>query len=200
MAQATAVTAETRSTSGSRASQKLRAAGLVPGVVYGHKEDNLDIQLKHEEVEKMLREGHKVVDLTVGGKTESCLIRDMQWDTFATDVLHVDFMRVSKGELIHTEVEVELHGDAPGSLAGGILEQPHHTLEIEVPALQTPDKIIVDISSMKIGDTITVGDLTLPENVKCLQPPDTPVVVIVVDKRAAAEEAAEAEAAEGDEG
>eukprot|EP01025_Chloroclados_australasicus_P044003 TRINITY_DN4734_c1_g1_i1.p1 TRINITY_DN4734_c1_g1~~TRINITY_DN4734_c1_g1_i1.p1 ORF type:complete len:143 (-),score=32.67 TRINITY_DN4734_c1_g1_i1:118-519(-) len=119
----------------------------------------------------------------------------MQWDTFATEVLHIALMRVSKGELIHTEVEVELHGDAPGARNGGILEQPHHTLEIEVPALQTPDQIRVDISTMEIGDTITVGDLTLPENVKCLQPPDTPVVVIVVDKRAEAEAAAEEEAA-----
>lgn len=196
MAQATAVTAETRATSGSRACQKLRASGFVPGVVYGHKEDNVDIQLKQEEVDKMLREGHKVVELTVGAKTENCLIREMHWDTFATHVLHIDLMRVSKGELIHTEVEVELHGDAPGSLAGGILEQPHHTLEIEVPALQTPDRIVVDISKMQIGDTITVGDLKLPENVKCLQPADTPVVVIVVDKRAAAEEAEEAAEAE----
>ena len=196
MAEATAVTAEPRSVSGTRACQKLRAAGAVPGVVYGHKEENVDIQLPVDQVDKMLREGHKVIDLTVSGKTESCLVRDMQWDTFATQVLHIDLMRVSKGELIHTEVEVELHGDAPGVLNGGILEQPHHTLEIEVPALQTPDKIRVDISTMKIGDSITVGNLTLPDNVKCLQPADTPVAVIVADKRVEAEEAAEAAAAE----
>lgn len=204
MAQATAVTAEPRSTVGSRASQKLRAAGQVPAVVYGHKEANVDIQLSIDEVNKMLREGHKVIDLTVSGKTESCLVREMQWDTFATDVLHIDFIRVSKGELVHVEVEVELHGDAPGALGGGILEQPHHTLEIEVPALQTPDSITVDISNMQIGDTITVGDLELPDNVKCLQPSDTPVVVVVHDKRAeadaAAEEAADAADDASDEG
>lgn len=201
MAEATAVTAEPRTAQGSSACRKLRAAGNVPAVVYGHKEDNVHIQITSDDISRMLREGHKVIDLTVSGASETCLVRDMQWDTFGTEVLHVDLMRVSRGELIQTSVEVELHGDAPGVLNGGILEQPHHTIEIEVPALQTPDKIVVDISEMKIGDAITVGDLKLPENVRCLQPADTPVVVIVVDKRAEAEAAAEeAEAAEaGDE-
>lgn len=193
MAHSTAVTAEPRTVAGSRSSRKLRATGQVPAVVYGHKEANVVIQVSADEVTKMLREGHKVIDLTLSGETQSCIVKDMQWDTFAKDVLHIDFVRVSKGELIQVEVSIALTGDAPGVLNGGVLEQPNHRVMIEVPALQTPDEIAVDISAMTIGDAITVADLKLPDNVTCLLPPETPVVVIHAPK--AEEEDTDADAA-----
>lgn len=180
----TAVTAEERTVSGTSASRKLRSQGFVPAVVYGHKEAVAHIKLSVDEIDKMLREGHKVIDLSVGGNAEKCIVKEMQWDTFQENVLHVDFVRVSKGELIIVEVPVHVHGDAVGVLNGGVLEQPHHTVEVEVPALQTPDEIVVDVSELKIGDSFTVADLKLPENVRCTLPEDTPIVSIAAPTKA----------------
>lgn len=178
MAEHSAVTAEKRVVSGTKDSRRLRAGGYIPAVVYGHNEPVAHIKIQADDVERMVKEGHKVIDLSVSGKTETCIVKDMQWDTFVTSVLHVDFVRVSKGELITVDVEVELVGDPIGVANGGVLEQPHHTIEIEVPALQTPDAIKVNVSDLKIGDSFTVGDLKLADNIRCTLPEDTPIASV----------------------
>ena len=180
----TAVTAEKRVVSGTKDSRRLRANGYIPAVVYGHNEPVAHIKVPADQIGKMLKEGHKVIDLTVEGGSEKAIVKEMQWDTFLENVIHVDFVRVSKGELITVEVEVHVKGDPVGVMNGGVMEQPHHTIEIEVPALQTPDAITVNVSDLKIGDSFTVADLKLPENVRCTMPEDTPIVSIAEPTKA----------------
>ena len=184
MAEHSAVTAVKRVVSGTKDSRRLRAGGYVPAVIYGHNEPVDHIKVLTDDVETMVKEGHKVIDLTFDGSTETCIVKDMQWDTYVQNVLHVDFMRVRKGELIQVSVEVELVGDPVGVANGGVLEQPHHTIDIEVPALQTPDAIKVNVSDLKIGDSFTVADLKLADNVKCLLPPDTPIASVAEPTKA----------------
>src|SRR5437868_14239183 len=96
MAETVKLAAQPREGSGSRAAIKLRKKGLVPGIVYGHKEANVAVTVNAEELDRAIRVQHaRVLDLQIEGKKETVLIRELQWDTFGRVMLHIDFARVS---------------------------------------------------------------------------------------------------------
>jgi large subunit ribosomal protein L25 len=177
MAETVSLVATSRNESGSQATRKLRRKGLVPAVLYGHKEATVHLSLNLDEFTKALRHGARVVDLkTEGGKDEKALIRDLQWDHLGKSLLHVDFARVSLDERIHVTVRLELRGTAPGVNSGGVLDQPLHELEIECLAISIPETIRVNIGELQLGGIIHVKDLTLPEGVTAKEDPDAIVV------------------------
>jgi large subunit ribosomal protein L25 len=176
MAESVALVAERRPERGTHQSRRLRRKGLVPGVLYGHKEETVALALPRDEVEKAIRHGVRIVDLKADGKEEKALIRDVQWDHLGQDLLHVDFARISLDERIAVDVHIELRGTAPGVTAGGSLDQPIHTLNIECLAISIPESIRVPINELQIGSAIHVRDLVLPEGVKALANPDAIVV------------------------
>lgn len=183
---------------GSANARRLRKQGLLPAVVYGHKEAHLDVVLPREDVEKVVKKGAHIVDLEAGGKTEKARFRELQWDTVGKELVHVDFMRVSKDERIVVPVRIELRGIAPGIGEGGVLDQPIHVLNVECPALEIPEHIRVMVDKLKIGDAIHVKELTLPANVVAKADPDAVVVQVKAHKEeVAAPAAAAAPAAEG---
>jgi large subunit ribosomal protein L25 len=137
-----------------------------------------------------------VVDLEVNGNLEKALIKDVQWDTFSSHLLHIDFVRVDSDERIKIDIPLQLRGTAPGVVAGGILEMPHHTVMVECLAVEVPDFIIVRIGSLAIGDMVHVRELTdVPPGVKILNPPET-LLVHVVEPKIALEPVVEAPVAE----
>jgi len=183
MAEAVVVNSEPRQTSGSRSSRKLRAAGKLPAILYGHKQETVSLTLVTEEVEKIVRRGAHVVDLKTSTGVEKALIRDLQWDHLGKELLHIDFERVSADERIEVTVPVELRGLAPGALSGaGVLDQPLHTLHIECLAIQIPDSIKVNISTLQLGQAIHIKELSVPEGVKILGDPDAVVVQVSIAK------------------
>jgi large subunit ribosomal protein L25 len=103
----------TRSATGTRESRRLRRQGMVPAILYGHGEKCVDLAAKREALELVIRHGSRVVDLT-GAVKESALIRELQWDTFGLEPIHVDLLRVSKTDRVKVKVPVDLRGDAPG--------------------------------------------------------------------------------------
>ena len=138
------------------------------------------IAIETEMVGKLLRSGTHVVDLELDGKVEKSLVKDVQWDTFSSHVLHLDFLRVDPNERVTVEVPIHLRGTAPGVVAGGVLEQPHHSVEIECLAVEIPDFIQVRIGALNIGDVVHVSDLTeVPDGVAILDPPETVLVSVV---------------------
>jgi large subunit ribosomal protein L25 len=180
----------------------IRRDGLIPAVVYGHKEAVVPLALDRKELETALRHNIRVVDLQLDGKSETAVIQEVQYDHLGQDVLHVDFKRVSKDERVKVTVRIEIKG-VPAGLGGGhILEQPLHQLHVECPALAIPDQIRVNVTGLQSGHPIHVRDLTLPEGVKALDTPDLVVVQIATVKvevaptPAAPTEAAAATAAE----
>jgi large subunit ribosomal protein L25 len=192
MAEVLTLNAEPRKETGSKASRRLRREGIVPGNVYGHKQDPQPIQLKADDVRHVLHKGGRVVDLAVGGGAEKALLSEIQWDTFSQHLLHVDFLRVDPDEKVEVKVPVHLRGNAPGVLAGGILEQTHHELTVECLAVDIPTEILVRIGALQMGETVHVSDLTeLPTGVKIVDAPDT-IVLHIVEPRAPEEEAAPA--------
>ncbi len=194
MAEMVTLVAQRRQPKGSKVARRLRQTGQVPGVLYGHKEENIPLAVSAEELTWAVRHGSRVVDLQADGKTEKALIRELQYDHLGMAILHVDFARVAADERIQIEVRLDIRGTAPGVTAGGVLEQNLHTIEVECPALSIPESIRVNVSELKIEDAIHVRDLKLPEGVKALTDPDA-IVVHVVAKAVEPEEAAAAAAA-----
>jgi large subunit ribosomal protein L25 len=175
---------------GSRVSRRLRAAGRVPGVIYGHKQAVVPISLVRHDVLRMIKTPGHLADLDVAGTTETVLIRDVQWDHLGKEVLHLDFTRVSAEEIIETEVAVELRGQAAGVANGGIVEHLVHSLSIKCKAGAIPDSLKVDISNLQVEEGIHVRDLVLPNDVTVSADEDVLIVHVVV--RAAAPEPTEA--------
>ena len=191
MAESEVVVAQKRDGRGSRAARRLRAAGRVPAVVYGHKEETIPLSVAAEDILRVIHHRARVIDLQTESKVEKALIREVQWDHLGKDVLHVDFARVVAGERIEIEVPIELRGSAPGVAGGGVLDQPMHTLPIECLALSAPESIRVNINDLQVGGVIHVGDLHLPPDVKALADDDAVVVHVVAPIEEAAAPAAE---------
>ena len=192
---AEALNVKVRDTRGKRNSKRLRRNGAIPAVLYGHKEDSVSLAVSADEMAAVLRHGGRVVDLK-GPLNEKALIRDLQWDTYGIDVIHIDFARVSEHERIHVEVPVELRGQAPGTKEGGIVELLVHELEIECEAISIPEKIEINVNDLHLGGELLAKDLPLPQGVKLLTDPETVLVHCV--EPMGEEELAAGEAAPGE--
>jgi large subunit ribosomal protein L25 len=174
---------------GTRVTRRLRAKGLIPAVIYGHKQAVVPITLTRDDVWRMIKTPGQLADLDVRGTTETVLIRDVQWDHLGKEILHLDFARVSAEEVIETEVSLEVRGVAAGIASGGIVEQVVHSLRIKCPAGAIPSTIKVDVSHLDVDQGFHVRDLILPPDVTVDADEDLLLVHVVV--RAVAEEPAE---------
>lgn len=173
---------------GTRVARRLREQGRIPAVIYGHKQDVVPITLAKDDVYHMIKAASHLAELDLGGKTETVLIRDVQWDSLGKAILHLDFARVSAEEQIETEVNLEIKGQAPGVAEGGVLEMLFHSLSIKCPAGSIPDSLKVDVSGLNLDQGLYVRDLVLPPGITVEAEPDT-LVVHVVTRGAQAETA-----------
>ncbi len=192
------VPGKSRATVGTASARRMRSQGLVPAIVYGHKQDPANIVLDDEAIGGLIKSGVRVVDLEVDGNVEKALLKSVQWDTFSTHVLHVDFLRVDVNERVRLDVPLQLKGTSPGVVAGGVLEITHHTVTVECLAVELPDFIQVRIGSLNIGESIHVSDLQdVPHGVTVVTPPETVLLHVVQPKggEEAVAAASEAEAA-----
>ena len=165
MAQQLAV--DSRDTQGKRRNRRLRAVGRVPAILYGHGLENVSLAVGADELASVIRHGSRLVSLT-GVVNESAFIRELQWNTWGTHIIHVDFTRISEHEIVEVRVNIELRGEAPGVREGGVVNQLVHEVEIACPASVIPEKLVVNINHLKLNDTITLGDLELPQGAKLL--------------------------------
>lgn len=196
MAEAIVFVTQPRDTRGSQKAKQMRRKGLVPAVVYGHKEETLSITLPTDDLVKAIRHGVRVVDLKTDGNLQKALIREVQWDHLGKELLHVDFARVSEDERVVVAVPVELKGTAPGIAAGGVIDQPIHSLSIECLVVAVPDSIKVNVGELQLGAAIHVKELVLPPGVKAMADPDAVVVHVTLKQLEAEAPAAAPLAAE----
>jgi large subunit ribosomal protein L25 len=186
-----------RGTLGKRNNRRLRASGSIPAVLYGHGEQTVCLAVPAHDLEAAVRHGSRVVTLS-GAVNEQAFIRELQWDTWGMNVLHVDFTRISAHERVEVEVALELRGEAPGLKVGGVLEQLLHEIELECEATEIPEKLSVNVNSLKLDGSITAGQLELPRTATIRCPPETVIVqcvapAVVPEEEVAVEEAAEVE-------
>jgi len=173
-----ALTVTLRQERGKRHARRLRRAGYTPAVLYGHGQPAVALSLSGEELDAVVRHGHRLVTLT-GAVNEQAFIRELQWDVWGQHIQHVDFTRVSAHERVRVQVAVELRGEAPGLKQGGVLKQLIHEVPIECEVTALPEKLPVNINHLTLGQSITVGSLELPATVKILMDPETVVVECV---------------------
>jgi large subunit ribosomal protein L25 len=167
-----------RSVKGSTACRRLRRAGKIPGVVYGHQVEPQSIEIAWDTLAPVLKAGTRVVDLDVEGKVEKALFRDIQWDTFGSEVNHIDFLRIDPNDRVEVEVPIVLKGTAPGTLTGGVLDFHLHSVTLECLAIAIPDNIPVKIGELQIEQAIHVRELELPPNTVVKNDPETVVVQV----------------------
>jgi len=181
-----------RETRGKRNARRMRNSGAIPAILYGHGQENVALEVSMEGLGDLIRHGTRLVNL-VGALREQAFLREVQWNTWGTHVLHVDLTRVSEHEKVKVEVPVELRGEAPGVKQGGVVTQHIHELEIECEVASIPEKLFVGVSHLNLGDRILVENLELPPTVSVLADPE----LIVVECHEPVEEAEVEAAAEG---
>jgi large subunit ribosomal protein L25 len=170
-----------RTDTGKRRMKRLRRAGSIPAMLYGHGEENVALAVPSDQITAAIRHGSKLVDLT-GAVSESALIRDVQWSTYGTEILHVDLARVSKTELVKVTVSIEIRGDAAGTREGGVVQHQLHQVQIECPAVSIPDHLVVNVNHLELGKVIHASDLQLPEGARLLSNPEAVVVQCVLPR------------------
>jgi len=168
-----------RKETGTRASRKLRREGFVPAVLYGHGEKCVDLVATRDAVQAAVRHGSRIVELKGAVKT-GALIRELQWDTFGVEPVHVDFLRVSATDRVKVKVPVDLKGECPGQRNGGVVSLILHEIELECRADAVPEKIHAAVGKLQLGGTIKVHDLELPAGAKALVDGDDAVVTCTV--------------------
>jgi large subunit ribosomal protein L25 len=194
MAKVHSLSVKIRDTHGKRRVRRLRGTGFIPAVLYGHKQESRSLAIASEEIEAVVRHGNHFVALT-GDLDESAFIKDVQWNTWGNEILHVDFARVSEHEKVHVTVPLELRGEAPGTKDGGVVKHVLHNIELECEASAVPDKVDVNINHLAFKATIHVKDIEFPKGVVPLVDGDT----VVVSCAAPVEETEETEITDGSE-
>lgn len=177
------LTTEKREGGGTREAKQVRASGRVPVVLYGHKEANAFLTVTHDEIMAVLKHGGKVVDLK-GAVSEKAMVREVQWDTYGKEVLHVDLARVSASEVVKATIAIELRGTAAGQKSGGHIEFIRHEIDIKCPVTSVPDKIVLNITSLELDGHIYAKDVPLPQGASLVTAADTLVVQCVAAKLA----------------
>jgi large subunit ribosomal protein L25 len=169
--------AKDRASLGTSNSRRLRRDGLIPAVLYGKKQPNVHITLDAEAFDAAVRHHSRVLDLKLpGGTMEKAIIKEVQWDTFGDEVLHVDLGRIALDDKIHIRVPLRFTGDPKGVAAGGHLEVQIHEPMIECLAGAIPEDIRIDVSHLELDQIMRVRDVKgLPAGVKLLQLEDAVV-------------------------
>jgi large subunit ribosomal protein L25 len=197
MAETAQVNVKQRPELGSRANKRLRDAGMIPGVIYGHKEAVVPITLARKEVVAHLEHGRQVFDLQLDGRSERVLVKQVQYDHLGLEVIHVDFARVSMDEKVEVTVPLELRGTPKGEAEGGVLQQIIAELEIECLVTDIPEMVRFNVADMELNAVLHIRDLPLPTGVRCLQDPELIVATVKeITEEVAPVEVTEAETAE----
>jgi large subunit ribosomal protein L25 len=176
MATTSTLSAEVRTDLGTSNSQRLRRNGYIPVSMYGLGQNPVKLSLSANDAMPVLLAGAHVVDIDLDGNVEMTMIREVQWDTFLTSVLHVDLQRIDPT----ARIEVNIAINTRGQVNEGVLDVHLHSLTVECPPFDVPANFSVRVGSLRIDDTVTVSDLELPEGVSTDVPGDTIVLRINV--------------------
>ncbi len=197
------ISADKRTLQGKGASRRLRGSGKVPAVIYGGDQAAQSIEMDHNDLfHKLKLEAFhaSILTMSVAGKKEPVLLRDIQMHPFKQQVLHVDFQRVDKNKKIHMKVPLHfINADiAPGvKTSGGIVS--HILTEVDISCLpeDLPEFISVDLAELTAGHTLHLSDLVLPKGVEVValhKGDNSPIATIVIPRSVLSEEATTGEA------
>src|SRR5881398_2397015 len=183
MAQTISLTASPRQATGKGGARQARFRGKVPAVIYGHGRDTQPLELEAKALEKALtgiEPASTIIELAVDGKAAvKTLIREIQRHPLRPDIIHVDFYEIHAAEKVKLKVPVHLVGSPDGVRnAGGVLDQVTREVEIEVMPENIPDRVELDVTALKIGDSLHVRELNIP-NATILTLADLTIATVV---------------------
>ena len=161
--------AQRRTATGTKHARMLRLEQRVPGIIYGPKQDPVPFCVDRHDLEVELLHGQRVLSLNLEGQTHAYLIRDIQYNHLGSEFLHLDLSPINLDEKVTIKVAVELRGTTKGATEGGVLDQTLNEIEIECLASDIPTAIKASVANLDVGESLTVGDLKLPDGVSCLQ-------------------------------
>jgi large subunit ribosomal protein L25 len=180
------LSASVRTETGKGAARKIRQAGNIPAVIYGHGREAQSLMINARETDKLLKSiaiSSTVIELSIDGKSARTLIREVQRHPFKRTITHIDFQELVAGETVSVHCPIVYVGVPEGvRLEGGLLDQIMHQLHIEVDPSSIPNHIDVDVSALKVGKSMHVSDLVLPAGIKVLDEPGTTVCIVQVPK------------------
>lgn len=185
------VKAEVRTATGKKCAKDLRNKGLIPGNVYKGGKEAVSLQMSAKELDAALqtKAGENVlITLKITGsdkavKDRTVLIKEIQREPIKFGILHVDFGEISLTDLLKIDVPLVAHGEPVGvKVDGGILEHVMREVHVECLPTDIPEKIVVDVSGLKIGDSIFVKNIVAPEGVKITNDPELIVMIVKAPK------------------
>ena len=170
MSDITTISASERERVGKGSARAARRAGLVPAVIYGDKKDPVGITMESREVTKIVHQPGifgRLLDIDVAGTKSTVLTRDIQFHPVSDKIMHMDFLRVSQSATVAVAVAVEFINEdkCPGIKVGGVLNIVRYEVELNCPATAIPEKITIDLEGVKIGDSIHISAIPLPDGV-----------------------------------
>ena len=171
---------------GTRKVNNLRKEGWIPGIIYGHGEESKPIMIAEEELKATLHKLHSeatLITLDYEGKELQVLMREISRNPLTEKPLHVDFQHIHEDEEINVHVILDFEGKPIGVEEGGVLNIEHRDLVVRCLPKDIPESIVVDVSSLKIGDSIHIRDLNIPEGVKVEEDPSSTVVNILSPRK-----------------
>ncbi len=191
---------EVRHETGKGAARRLRSKGCIPAVLYGGETGNVSLSINSHNLFQIISKHswettliELQFELDGTAKKVATLIKELQTDPVRRTLVHADFLEVTMGHVLEVHVPLELVGESPGVKAGGLLE----VLVREVTVECLPNKIAshfeVDISAVDIGDTLTIADLTIGEDFKVLDDPETSILTVSAPRAEAEPEEEEGE-------
>ena len=148
----------------------LRAKGIVPGIIYGGKDQNQKISISKKIFKSLVEKENflsNILTLNIEGKTQNVLPRDIIFDVVSDEPAHVDFLRVIKGSKIILEIPVKFINNekSPGLKRGGVLNIVRRKVELKCPTENIPTELVVDLEGVDIGESFKISSIKLPENV-----------------------------------
>jgi large subunit ribosomal protein L25 len=194
------LSAEPRANAGKGAARATRRSGRVPGIIYGDGKDPMPVSFEPRELSRAINRAAffaTIVDVSVGGAVHRTLARDIQYHPVSDTALHVDFMRVGAGAQVRVSVPVSFikHEQAPGLRRGGILNIIRHNIDIACSIDNIPDRVVVDLDGLEIGDSVHIDAVTMPEGVRPVLGSRDSTIASIAASSAVREEALAAAAA-----
>lgn len=170
MAETTTLSATKRDGAGKGSARAARRDGLVPAIIYGDRKDPLSITLDANTFRRLVNQPgifRKILAIEVEGTSTEVLPRDIQFHPVTDAPLHADFLRVSENAIVSVNVAVEFINEelSPGLKGGGVLNVVRYEIEVNCPAISIPEKFVVDLEGLEIGDSIHISAIEMPEGV-----------------------------------
>ena len=189
------ITADIRTSFGKGAARKLRAAGKIPAVVYGHGANPIHVAVPAHETTLIARRANAIIDLTMPEDQQLVLIKDVQRDPVMQIIEHLDLVIVRKGEKVTVDVAIHVEGEP---FSGTVVQLDHQSVSLEAEATHIPEFIAVSVEGLQEGTKIHAGELALPQGSTLITDPEQVILSINTPQKAAETEApAEAPVAEG---